>query len=564
MKRLIFYFSLIIISSKSFAKSDFMVDNLCYRVLSITERTVEVTQDEENILQQQQVIEVPDSVEYAGRYFKVVAIGNSAFADFVELCRITLPKTVIQISDNAFRNCCNLDSVLINGPVESIGNYAFYFCSKLKNISLPLSLTQLGYCAFECSGLQAIVIPPNLTKLREYCFGGCMSLKEIYFSDSGNELDVSASCFIGMNQISPIEYAYYGRMVYMNDHVISWRKGYAPITTLIKATIGPNMRWAHYLFRDCLNLEEVEIPNTFSRIGYYLFANCPKLKKLHLPDSLKKIDNYAFMGTDLKNIVLPENVTEIGFKAFYNSNIETIVLPESLESIGENCFNECGNLNKIAVKTPIPIEITENVFSAHSYLFGTLFVPAGKKELYMKAKYWSEFQNISEGNIKYYLIYNVDGKEYKNYALEAGEEIMPETPPTKEGYTFTGWSEIPETMPANNVTVTGKFTINKYTITYMINGAVYMTEEVKYKSAITPPNAPAKEGYSFAWADVPETMPAHDITINGSYTTGIDGILWNEDEKQVFTPDGKRIETPQKGLNIIRMSDGTTKKVMVK
>lgn len=165
---------------------------------------------------------------------------------------------------------------------------------------------------------------------------------------------------------------------------------------------------------------------------------------------------------------------------------------------------------------------------------------------------------------KYKLTYKVDGADYKTYDVEYNATITPETAPTKEGYTFSGWSEIPGKMPAKDVTVTGTFTINKYTITYMINGTVYMTEKVEYNSAITPPNAPAQEGYSFAWADVPTTMPAHDITIYGSYTTGIDGILWNEDEKQVFTPDGKRMETPQKGLNIIRMSDGTTKKVVVK
>ena len=59
-------------------------------------------------------------------------------------------------------------------------------------------------------------------------------------------------------------------------------------------------------------------------------------------------------------------------------------------------------------------------------------------------------------------------------------------------------------------------------------------------------------------------MPAYSITINGTYTTGINGLNVEESERQVFTPDGKRVETPKKGLNIIRMSDGTVKKVVVK
>ena len=165
---------------------------------------------------------------------------------------------------------------------------------------------------------------------------------------------------------------------------------------------------------------------------------------------------------------------------------------------------------------------------------------------------------------KYKLTYLVDGAEYKTAEVDCGETIVPEESPTKEGYTFSGWSEIPSTMPANDVTVTGTFTVNKYTITYIIDGEVFKSMEVEYNSVITPPDAPAQEGYDFAWADVPETMPASDITIYGTYTTGISSLNVEESDRQVFTPDGKRVETPKKGLNIIRMSDGTVKKVVVK
>ena len=57
------------------------------------------------------------------------------------------------------------------------------------------------------------------------------------------------------------------------------------------------------------------------------------------------------------------------------------------------------------------------------------------------------------------LLYKVDGEDYKSYQVEYGEAITPEPAPTKEGYNFSGWSEIPETMPANDVTITGTFTI---------------------------------------------------------------------------------------------------------
>ena len=152
---------------------------------------------------------------------------------------------------------------------------------------------------------------------------------------------------------------------------------------------------------------------------------------------------------------------------------------------------------------------------------------------------------------KYKLTYEVDGEEYKTFEVEYGTVITAEAEPTKEGYTFSGWSEIPETMPAHDVTVTGTFTINKYTITYMIDDEVYQTESVDYGSTITPPNAPEREGYTFEWIDVPETMPAHDITIIGSYTSGINAIRKESENGKVYDLNGRQVKTPRKGVYII-------------
>ena len=57
------------------------------------------------------------------------------------------------------------------------------------------------------------------------------------------------------------------------------------------------------------------------------------------------------------------------------------------------------------------------------------------------------------------MVYKVDGAEYKSYEVEYGATITPEPVPTKKGYNFSGWSKIPATMPAHDVTVTGTFTI---------------------------------------------------------------------------------------------------------
>ena len=120
---------------------------------------------------------------------------------------------------------------------------------------------------------------------------------------------------------------------------------------------------------------------------------------------------------------------------------------------------------------------------------------------------------------RYKLVYKVDGEVYKTYEIEYGKAITPEAAPMKEGYTFSGWSTIPATMPAKDVTVTGSFTINKYKLIYKVDGEVYKTYEIEYGKAITPEAAPTKEGYTFSgWSSIPETMPAHDVEVMGTFT----------------------------------------------
>lgn len=129
--------------------------------------------------------------------------------------------------------------------------------------------------------------------------------------------------------------------------------------------------------------------------------------------------------------------------------------------------------------------------------------------------------------VNYYeLIYLVDGEEYARESVAFGTELEPMEAPEKEGRTFSGWEGLPDTMPAEDVTASGTFTINEYTVTYYLNGEVYKTETVTYGEVIVPPTVDAPEGEVFAgWADLPETMPASDLVIYGSIVpTGITSL----------------------------------------
>ena len=136
----------------------------------------------------------------------------------------------------------------------------------------------------------------------------------------------------------------------------------------------------------------------------------------------------------------------------------------------------------------------------------------------------------------YTLTYNVDGKEHQKFEMHYGDAITLIAAPTKEGYKFSGWSEAPATMPDNDLTITGKFLTNQYTITFVIDGETYKTVTMYYGDIIIAPTVATKSGYTFSgWDNIPATMPASDITIKGSYTanstTPVASITQSEDIK---------------------------------
>ena len=152
---------------------------------------------------------------------------------------------------------------------------------------------------------------------------------------------------------------------------------------------------------------------------------------------------------------------------------------------------------------------------------------------------------FSLGNYK--LVYKVDGEVYKTIAYGFDADVIPEDAPVKEGYTFSGWSTIPSKMPANDVTVTGTFSINSYKLVYKLDGEQYSSEDIVYGTALTPKEAPTKEGHTFSgWSTVPATMPANDVTITGSFSVNTYKVFYkvdNDEYKSVDVVYGTAIPT---------------------
>ena len=138
--------------------------------------------------------------------------------------------------------------------------------------------------------------------------------------------------------------------------------------------------------------------------------------------------------------------------------------------------------------------------------------------------------------IVYTVTWKIDGEQgtYKQTQATFGEAIAtPEAPIEKEGYTFE-WRGIPETMPADeNLVITGYYVANSYKVTWTVNGVAFTTTTVSFGDAIIAPEYTAEAGYDFAWDEIPATMPANDITINGTTTAKTYTVTWNVNGEKV-------------------------------
>ena len=132
-------------------------------------------------------------------------------------------------------------------------------------------------------------------------------------------------------------------------------------------------------------------------------------------------------------------------------------------------------------------------------------------------EYWAKWE-INQYTITFDIN---GGSEIAPITQDYGTEITAPDNPTRKGYSFKGWDkEIPKTMPAENITVKAQWEINQYTITFDTNGGSEITPITQdYGTEITAPDNPTRKGYTFkGWdKEIPETMPAENITITARW-----------------------------------------------
>lgn len=495
-------------------------------------------------------------------------IGAYAFSGCSNLSSITIPASVNNIGNYAFKDCFELSSLSIPEGIKEMSFGVFEGCSKLTTVTLPESLNTISIGAgFSCEMLSELycnsTTPPMISDYTWFNFDRMViepnpEVVDFMARTTVHVHDYASEAYLNDDVWSKFKEITYDRVTDFNLLYLVDNLEYRNIKYIIDDIIIPidNPTKEGYTFSGWSEIptkmpgKDVKVYGTFSRndikenavIYWALNEKAVVLGNDNASGEVNITENVTFNekvlpvtdilensfknNSNITSVTIPNGIITIGNYAFSGcSKLATIDMPATITSIGERAFAGIDKLTDVTIRAE-EIPATDRTAFENSYIedYVTLHVPGSAIKKYKETAPWKNFKEIvvipgTEVIEKYKLIYMVDGEEYKIVEINEGEAVTPEEVPTKEGYTFSGWSDIPETMPGEDVTVSGTFTINKYKLVYMVDGQEYKTYDVEYKSAIDAEAAPTKEGYTFSgWSEIPEAMPAKDVTVTGSFT----------------------------------------------
>ncbi len=290
--------------------------------------------------------------------------------------------------------------------VTGIDDHAFYQCDGLTSVTIPSSVTIIEWDAFsECTHLTTLTIDAgSVVEISGYTFYGCTNLTTLNIPSSVTRINEDAFGETGWYNSQPNGLVYAGNVAYKY-------KGTMPNGTniIIKSgTVGITSG----AFRECSGLSSITIPNGVKFIGSEAFSGCTSLLSVDIPVGVTSIESNTFNGcSSLTSVTIPEGVTNIGGEggwggAFWGcSSLTSITIPSSVSSIYTNAFSGCENLLSVTSYITKPfntshgagsVDMLDKIFSENTYRNGTLYVPAGTKDLYTRYDGWRDFLNIEE------------------------------------------------------------------------------------------------------------------------------------------------------------------------
>ena len=253
-------------------------------------------------------------------------------------------------------------------PVIMIVTNVFFGNANLIVVTLPESLTTLGYGAFyKCKSLRAVKIPSGVTAIPDQCFYGCSSLESVIIPEGVTTIGICA-------------------------------------------------------FAVC-NLNALTLPESLEKIGVSAFGSNSSLKSVNIPAKVKTIDESAFSYCGLTDLVIQEGVQVIGQDAFSNNSLENLTLPSTITKIDDEVFSHNNNLRTITCNAVTPPMLGYNAFyySATS----SVKVPLQSIAAYRQADGWKSFSNYYGGEeVIDGVAYRIDDKgAYVQAAIMTESEV---------------------------------------------------------------------------------------------------------------------------------------------
>lgn len=226
-------------------------------------------------------IVIPSTYKKGDITYEVTAIGNGAFSG-QQLNTVVLNNNLQTIGSSAFANNTNLTNIVIPDSVTSIGASAFSGCTSLSSTTLSENLTSIPNNLFYQAGLTSIKVPEKVKIIGSSAF----------YRNKLNTVKLPSS----MESISTNAFSY------------------NLFTTI---TIPEGIEYINGgTFSSCSNLKSVFLPETLKTIDYDAFSSCYALESITLPDKVESIGSRAFSGSGLKEIIIGESIKSIESDAF--------------------------------------------------------------------------------------------------------------------------------------------------------------------------------------------------------------------------------------------------------
>lgn len=500
--------------------------NVTYNVTSKTDPSVEVAP-----AQYSGDVSVPGLVQYNDTTWKVVGIGNSAFAE-QGITSISLPNTIKYIANSAFYADANLTSITLPDSLESIGIESFISCVALPSINIPATVKSIGSRAFVgCQKLAEVNVD---------------AANENYSSEDGVLFDKDKTNLIyfpqarGGNYTIPSSVKEITSQAFFGSGItgVTIPEGVETIgssaftsTQLQTVTIPSTVKGAlDATFSFCPNLTSVTInSNQITRIGGNAFYPDNRLTSVNIPSSVKTIGRSAFgFCSSLPSLTIPDGVDTIGDLAFIGcSSLPSLTLPTSVRTIGEQAFSQCSSFTEFTIPegvTTLGTRAFENCYNLRTVNFPSTLSNIADG-LFGNDNALASI-NFAEGNTSY--------SSYEGVIYNADRTKLVMTPPAyqgainvPEGVTEINESGVRECAGVTSVTLPQSLTRIGDLAFYMDRGL--KTISIPSKVTYIGHSAFADTGLDTLYSYAQEPPTIDDYTF---YDLG----LWNEG-KVLYVPD---------------------------